>query len=110
MKTYRSILKAKLKDAGLTQRQIAVTMGWSSSATVSLVLSGKREFAEGELARMCELVGITIIELASQSDDLQGFSKRKGTAEGASILDNLNDEQFEAAMNLLRAIQTTAKP
>lgn len=53
---------------------------------------------------MTELAGMTIIELAAASDDMPGFSKRKGTAEGASLLDNMSDAQFEAAMQVLRAM------
>ncbi len=53
---------------------------------------------------MCELAGMTIIELAASSDDMPGFSKRQGVAEGAAILDNLTDAQFEAAMQMLRAM------
>lgn len=56
---------------------------------------------------MCELAGMTIIELAAVSDDMPGFSKRKGVAEGASILDDLPDAQFEAAMQMLRAMQAS---
>ena len=53
---------------------------------------------------MCELAGMTIIELAAQSDDMPGFSNRQGVAEGAAILDRLTDAQFDAAMQLLRAM------
>lgn len=57
---------------------------------------------------MCELAGMTLIELASQSDDLPGFSKRKGVAEAASILDNLTDEKYAAALSMLRALQSSS--
>jgi hypothetical protein len=79
-------------------------MGWKSPGTAGHKLIGRTDFGEGELARMCELAGMTIIELASQSDDLPWFSKRKGVAEGASILDSLSDAQFEAAIQMLRAL------
>lgn len=57
---------------------------------------------------MCELAGMTIIELAAQSDDMPGFAKRKEVAEGASILDSLSDEEFNAAMAMLRAFRAKA--
>jgi hypothetical protein len=82
-------------------------MGWKSPASAGHKLTGRTDWSEGELARMCELAGMTIIELAAQSDDMPGFSKRKGVAEGASILDDLPDAQFEAAMQMLRAMQAS---
>ena len=101
MTTYRSILKAKLKDAGLTQRQVAVAMGWSSSATVSLVLSGKRDWAEGELKRMCDLAGISITWLADNSSDL-AIANNKSTVTIASMADQLTEEQRQALIVLTR--------
>lgn len=106
MITYRSVLKAKLKETGLSQRQIATAMGWGNQATVSLRLTGKRDWAEGELAKMCELAGVTIIELAATSDDMPGFTRRKDTVVGAAILDRLPNNQFNAVMAMLRELQS----
>lgn len=104
MDKHRSILKNKLREVGLTQKEIASRMGWSSQGTVSAKLNGDRDWSEGELARMCELAGITIVELAALSGDMSGFFKRQGVAEGASILEALNDDQFEAIMHILRVM------
>lgn len=104
MRSHRAILAKALKDKGLSHKAIASAMGWKSAGSVGHKLSGRRDWSEGELARMTELAGMTIIELAASSDDMPGFSKRKGTAEGASILDNMTDAQFEAAMQVLRAM------
>ena len=106
MRSHRVILAKALKDNGLSHKAIAKAMGWKSAGSVGHKLSGRRDWSEGELARMCELAGMTIIELAAASNDMPGFSKRKGTAEGASILDDLTDAQFEAAMQMLRAMRS----
>ena len=109
MRGHRAILAVALKNNGLSHLAIAKAMGWKSGGSVGHKLSGRRDWAENELARMCELAGMTLIELAAQSDDMQGFSKRKGVAEGAAILDDLTDEQFAAAMSMLRAMKPSSK-
>lgn len=107
MRKHRDILASVLKRNGHTHVTIAKAMGWKSPGSAGHKLTGRTDWSEGELANMCELAGITIIELASLSDDMLGFSKRKGVAEGASILDNLSDAKFEAAMAVLRAMVKT---
>lgn len=104
MRNHRTILAKALKNKGHTYKSIAKVMGWTASA-VGHKLLGRRDWSEGELARMCELAGMTIIELAALSEDMPVYFRRAGVAEGASILESLNDKQFEAAMHMLRVIQ-----
>lgn len=54
---------------------------------------------------MCELVGMTVVMLAEQSDDLH-LAKRPEAVEGAAILDEIPLEELAAAMALLRAYRT----
>ena len=101
MRTYRSILQSKLKEAGLNQRQIAKAMGWSNQATVSLRLSGKRDWGEGELQKICALAGISVLWLADNSDDLI-ITNNRSAATLASIADNLTEEQRQAIIVLTK--------
>lgn len=101
MRTYRSILQEKLKESGLNQRQIAKAMGWANQATVSLRLSGKREWGENELQRMCELAGITIIWLAENSDDLVIADNKKAVTI-AALADKLSESQRDAVLALIQ--------
>jgi hypothetical protein len=101
---YRALLQVKLKESGLNQRQTADAMGWKSNATTSLKLAGKRDWADGELARMCTLAGMTVVELAAASDDMPNFFRRSESAEGAILLDKLPEKEFNAVMSLLRGL------
>lgn len=103
MRSYRAILSAKLKEAGLNQRQIAKAMGWSNQATVSLRLSGKRDWGEGELQRICELAGVTVLWLSENSDDLV-LADNKKSVTIAALADKLSDEQRDAVISLIRSM------
>jgi transcriptional regulator with XRE-family HTH domain len=106
MRTYRSILKTKLKDAGLTHRQIAEAMGWKSNSTVSLKLDGKRDWGEGELARMATLAGVSVTWLAENSDDLV-IAQNRSTVTIAAIADGLTEEQRQLLISFTQ--QMTSK-
>jgi len=51
---------------------------------------------------MCELAGITIVYLASISDDLK-VAKRKESVEAAAIMDDATPEELAVLMPLRRA-------
>lgn len=102
MRSHREILATALKAEGLSHAKIAKAMGWASPATVGHKLRGRNDWNPGELARMCELAGMTVLMLAEQSNDLQ-LTKRPEATEGAAILDELPEHELAAAMALLRA-------
>lgn len=101
MRSHRAILAAALKANGLSHRTIAEAMGWKSPATVGHKLRGRNDWESGELARMAELAGMTIIMLAERSDDLH-LAKRQEALEGAAILDEIDPSDLDAAMSILR--------
>ena len=103
MRSYRSILKMKLQEAGLSQRLIAEKMGWGSNSTVSQKLAGKRDWAEGELTRMCEIAGVTITWLAENSDDLM-IAKNRTTTTIAALADQMTEEQRLALLSLAKTM------
>lgn len=103
MRSHRAILAAALKAKGMTHVKIAKAMGWRAAATAGHKLRGERDWETGELGKMAELAGMTLVMLAEQSDDLH-LTKRRRTIEGAVILDALDDAKFEAAIAMLKAM------
>ncbi len=101
MRSHRTILAAALKAQGHTHKTIAAAMGWKSPATVGHKLRGRNDWETGELAKMAELAGMTVVMLAEQSDDLV-LAKRREALEGAAILDEITPDDLEAAMTILR--------
>lgn len=104
MKSHRDVLAKALKDNGHTHRSIALAMGWKSPASAGHKLTGRTDWSEGELARMCELAGMTIVELVAASNDMPGYFKSKVAAEAAALLDRLSDEQLDAVRSLLKVM------
>lgn len=102
VRSHRAILAAALKAKGLSHAAIAKTMGWDSPGTVGHKLRGRNKWGPGELERMCELAGMTLVMLAEQSDDLH-LARRPEAIEAAAILDEISPEEVAAAMALLRA-------
>lgn len=89
MRQHRLILK-QLFDSRpeITLPIIAARMGWKSPRTAAMKLDGSRGWKTGELAKMCEIVGITIVQLAEMSDDLI-VTKTGEAVTGARIIDEL---------------------
>lgn len=102
VRSHRAILSAALKAKGLSHEDIAKAMGWKSPATAGHKLRGRNKWGPGELERMCELAGMTIVMLAEQSDDLH-LARRPEAVEAAAILDEIEPGEVAAAMALLRA-------
>jgi hypothetical protein len=69
-------------------------------------LRGKRGMTREELEVMFEMAGITIMALAAQSDDLV-LTKYPETVKGASILDQLPQEDRDQAMLYLEHLAST---
>lgn len=102
VRSHRTILATALKAKGLSHAAIAKAMGWDSPATVGHKLRGRNKWGPGELERMCELAGMTVVMLAEQSDDLV-LARRQEAIEAAAIIDEIDPAEVAAAMALLRA-------
>ena len=102
VRNHRAILAAALKAKGLSHADIAKVMGWDSPGTVGHKLRGRNKWGPGELERMCELAGMTVVMLAEQSDDLH-LARRPEAIEAAAIVDEIDPAEVAAAMALLRA-------
>lgn len=106
MRQHRLILK-QLFDSKpeITLPVIAAHMGWKSPRTAAMKLDGARGWKTGELARMCEIVGITVVQLSEMSDDLV-LTKTNEAVTGARIIDGLPLADREAAIQYLKAIKS----
>lgn len=102
MRSHRTILAEALKAKGLTHKKVAALMGYKSPATVGHKLRGRNDWETGELAKMAELAGMSMVVLAEQSNDLH-LTKRPESVEGAAILDELDPADLAVAMATLRA-------
>ncbi len=105
MRAHLTILASLLKEAGVSQKEVATALGYKSQAMISMMLRGERPVGRAELERMCELAGVTIVGLAGMSDDLV-LTKRPEALEGAAILDEIPAEQLAAVMGLLRSYRS----
>lgn len=104
MRAYRIILAQKLKEAGLRQSDVAKALGYNSPSAIGMMLSGKRGIGRMELEKMCDLAGITLVDLSNMSDDLK-LTNTPEASEGASIIDALPPDKRELALQMLRAIK-----
>lgn len=102
MRSHRAILAAEFKRQKITHKMIAAHMGWKTPSTAGHKLRGRNDWESGELERMAELAGMSLVVLAERSDDLH-LAKRKEAVEGAAILDQLSDDDLKLAMAGLRA-------
>jgi len=104
MTGHRAILKELLQTEKLTLPAIAQKMGWESPRSVAHKLAGRRDWKAGELEKMCEIAGITLIQLAQQADDLV-LAKHKESLDAAAIVDRLPPEKRPLALDMLKAIE-----
>lgn len=102
MRHHLPILARLLKDKGLRQEDIAKSLGYNSPSAIGMMLRGERGMDRGVLAAMCELAGITVVALASMSDDLH-LAKRAEAVEAAVLIDGMTEEEVAAVLPLLRA-------
>lgn len=108
MAGHRQVLAGKFKEIGATHRDIAIAMGWKSAGTVGHKLTGRRDWSEGELPKMCALAGISLLQLSELSDDMPGYYHRKDIAEAVDILDKLPEAEFHSIMIILRSLKSGA--
>lgn len=104
MRYHRIILKQLLDSRPeITLPTIAAHMGWKSPRTAAMKLSGERGWKTWELAKMCEIVGITIVQLSEMSDDLH-LAKHREAVTGARLIDDMPLALREAALQYLLSI------
>ena len=80
-------------------------MGWQGRNTAAQKLRGERDWSSGELARMAELAGVTLVQLSAMSDDLQ-LVKHSESLNAAVLIDEMPPEQRAAALQFLQSIRT----
>lgn len=104
VKPHREVLKQLIADSEtLTYAKVASGMGWKSPRSVAHKLSGNRDWATGELERMCKIVGITMVQLAEKSNDLH-ITKTAEALTGAILLDELSEADRQEFVEALRQV------
>lgn len=109
MKPHREILRDLYRAHGITLDAIAKRMGWRSPRTVAHKLHGARDWASGELERMCEIAGITLVQLAELSSDLQ-VTKTQEAVTVARLVDALPLADRERVLQYALGLQTPPAP
>lgn len=109
VKPHREILADLFHAQRITLDVIAARMGWKSPRTVAHKLRGTRDWATGELERMCTIAGITIVQLAEMSNDLH-LAKTQEALTAARIVDSLPEGSRERALQYLKALQGSQGP
>ena len=64
---------------GVTQEQLAADMGMAPN-TFSWKLRGEREFTLEEATRLCDLIGVDIVEIVRRQKDEFGFPPKAKAA------------------------------
>lgn len=104
VKPHREVLKQLIDDdKTLTYAKVANAMGWKSARSVAHKLGGTRDWATGELERMCKIVGITMVQLAEKSSDMH-VTKTPEALAGAILIDELSDADRAEAVEALRRV------
>lgn len=108
MASHLQVLASLFKAAGLTQADVAARMGYNAPSMISMALNGKRNLGRKELLMMCEIAGVTLAELAGQSDDLQVTETREAV-QAASIIDTLPDNLRQDALDFIKGLAARSK-
>lgn len=105
MRQHKTILARLLKDAGYTHASAAKAIGYKSGSAVGMMLRGERELGMDDLKKLCDLAGVSVVTLASMSDDLV-LTTHPDTAAMAKELDTMTPEAREAVWALIRAMKS----
>lgn len=103
MREHREILQSIYTAKGLSHADVAKAMGFRSPATVGNKLRGERDWKTGELERMCEVAGITVVHLAEMSDDLV-LTKHIESVTVARMTDDMTAAQRERMIQYAKSI------
>lgn len=109
VKPHREILADLLRAKHLTNPMVAKRMGWKSPRSVAHKLRGTRDWATGELERMCKIAGITLVQLAEMSNDIH-LTKTSEAVSAARMVDELSFADRERALQYLKGLQGDGKP
>jgi transcriptional regulator with XRE-family HTH domain len=101
--SYLAILQALLREKDISHADAAKALGWDSPSTVGNKLRGERRMQLTELEAMAKLLGITLVQLAAQSDDLR-LTEFEETARAAALFEGWPEEKRRAALAVLEAM------
>ena len=99
-----SRLRLAREMAGLTQGQVAKSLGWHRP-TVSEVEAGRRKVSAEELSTLAELYGVNLPWIVGREEETGTASDRAKLA--ARELSKLNDEDLDRLLQLIHALKTS---
>jgi transcriptional regulator with XRE-family HTH domain len=104
----RQAIAARLRLAremgGLTQGQVAKSLGWHRP-TVSEMEAGRRKVSAEELSTLAELYGVNVPWIVGEEAESDTASDRAKLA--ARELSKLKDEDLDRLLQLIRALKTS---
>ncbi len=105
---FRQVIASRLRlareMAGLTQSQVAKSLGWHRP-TVSEIEAGRRKISAEELSILAELYGVNVPWIVGEEKESDSTSDRAKLA--ARELSKLKDEDLDRLLQLIRALKTS---
>lgn len=99
-----SRLRLAREMAGLTQGQVAKSLGWHRP-TVSEIEAGRRKVSAEELSILAELYGVNVPWIIGEEEESGAASDRAKLA--ARELSKLKDEDLDRLLQLIRALKAS---
>ncbi len=99
-----SRLRLAREMAGLTQGQVAKSLGWHRP-TVSEIEAGRRKVSAEELSKLAEIYGVNVPWIVGEEEQSEPSSDRARLA--ARELGKLKDEDLDRLLQLIRALKTS---
>lgn len=99
-----SRLRLAREMAGLTQGQVAKSLGWHRP-TVSELEAGRRKVSAEELSMLADLYGVNIPWIIGEEEESVAASDRAKLA--ARELSKLKDEDLDRLLRLIRALKSS---
>ncbi len=97
-------LRLAREMAGLTQGQVAKSLGWHRP-TVSEIEAGRRKVPAEELSMLAGLYGVNVPWIVGEEKESDTTSDRAKLA--ARELSKLKDEDLDRLLQLIRALRTS---
>lgn len=104
LRQHKVILARLLKEAGYSHASAAKAIGYASGSAVGMMLRSERGMGMDDLQKLCALAGVSVVTLASMSDDLV-LTISPETAELARDLDGMTPDQRAAVRQMIAAIK-----
>ena len=100
-----SRLRLSREMAGLTQGQVAKTLGWHRP-TVSEIEAGRRRVSAEELATLAEIYGVNLPWIVGEEEEEAGLAADRVKL-AARELSKLREEDLDRVLQLVQALRAS---